>query len=262
MPAVSRSRILATAGCALGAWVVALCFLNRPSDPAATPAVQPTVQAEHTAASPTDPRVKLLSAKQLPTVDGPRVSDRFPNIELMDQHGRTLHFYDDIVKDRCVCLVFFYTRCTGSCPSTTVTLKAIRKAISEEFPDDEMKFVSLTLEPFVDTPEELQAYMDRYHITEDASLPEWIYATGDYEEIDNLRRTLGLYELDPVLDADKTQHASLVTFGNDRLNRWAALPADMNRENLINTLIRIAGNSQRQRYARTLTSTVDQSSQN
>lgn len=199
-----------------------------------------------------DPRIETLATDRLPTVKGSRVSDRFPNIELLDQNGRTLRFYDDIIKDRCVCLVFFYTRCTGSCPTTTVTLKALRKAIKDEFPGEEMKFVSLTLEPFVDTPEELRAYMKRYSISEDASLPEWIYATGDFDEIDNLRRTLGLYELDPILDADKTQHASLVTFGNDRLNRWAALPADMNRDDLRNTIIRIAGNTFRQRYANTL----------
>lgn len=249
---MTRTAVLSKAGCALSACMM-LCYLhNQSRDAAAIPVSEAITQASDLPVTPEDPRVRLLSTAHLPTVTGPRVSDRFPDIELIDQHGRTLRFYEDIIRDRSVCLVFFYTRCTGSCPTTTVTLKAIREAIRDEFPGEEMKFVSLTLEPFVDTPEELQAYMDRYHISEDASLPEWIYATGDYHEIDNLRRTLGLYELDPILDADKTQHASLVTFGNDRLNRWAALPADMNRDDLINTIIRIAGNSQRQRYASTL----------
>lgn len=249
---MSRSAVLTIAGGVLGAVVVAGSLLRQVPGSAEPPAVTAVQQIGHPEHVPTDPRVKLLSNEQLPTVTGPRISDRFPNIELLDQHGRKLHFYDDIVRDRCVCLVFFYTQCTGSCPTTTVTLKAIREAVRKEFPGDEMKFVSLTLEPFVDTPEELQAYMDRYRIQEKDDLPDWIYATGDYEELDSLRRALGLYELDPVLDADKTQHASLLTFGNDRLNRWAALPADMNREDLINSIIRIAGNSQRQRYASTL----------
>lgn len=197
-------------------------------------------------------RVHELSDNLIPTVEGPRVSDKFSNIQLLDQHGRHLRFYDDLIKDRSVCIVFFYTRCTGSCPGTTVSLKKIRKAIASEFPGDNFKFISLTLEPEVDTPGELQEYMDRYHISDDPDLPEWIYATGDFDEVDGLRRELGVYDLDPIIDADKTEHAAIVTFGNDRTDRWAALPVGMGERKVAETIIRITGNTDRQRYASTL----------
>lgn len=197
-------------------------------------------------------RVHELSDNRIPTVEGSRVSDKFSNIRLLDQHGRHLRFYDDLIKDRSVCIVFFYTRCTGSCPGTTVSLKKIRKAIASEFPGDDFKFISLTLEPDVDTPDELQEYMDRYRISDDPNLPEWIYATGDFEEVDGLRRELGVYDLDPVIDADKTEHAAIVTFGNDRTDRWAALPVGMGERKVAETIVRITGNTNRQRYASTL----------
>ncbi len=197
-------------------------------------------------------RAATLETYRIPTVEGPRVSDRFPNTDLIDQHGRKLKFYDDLVKDHSVCIVFFYTRCVGSCPGTTVTLKQIRKAIADEFPNDEFRFISLTLEPDVDSPEELQEYMDRYHISEDPSLPEWIYATGKFDEVDHLRRELGVYDLDPIIDADKTEHAAIVTFGNDRTNRWAALPVGMGVGKVAETIVRITGNTPRQRYTTAL----------
>lgn len=181
-------------------------------------------------------------------VDGHRVSDRFSNISLIDQHGNSLRFYDDLIQDRSVCIVFFYTRCTGSCPTTTVKLKQLRRQLAKDFEGQGLTFVSLTLEPFVDTPEELREYMDRYSIEENEDLPRWVYATGDFEELDKVRRQLGVYDLDPVIDADKTEHAAIVTFGNDRTDRWAALPIDMGVDKVAETMRRICGNTVNQRY--------------
>jgi protein SCO1/2 len=194
-------------------------------------------------------RVNSFSAEEYEDVEGDRVSDRFPDIDLIDHRGRSLQFYSDLVEDRCVCLIYFYTRCVGSCPVTTQVVKKLRKDLAEEFSNDEFLFVSLTLEPEVDSPEELQTYMKIHEIEDNENLPDWIYATGDFEELDSLRRTLGLYDLDPIIDADKTEHAAILTFGNDRLDRWAALPVDMNYDQLKQAMIRIMGSSPRQRYA-------------
>ncbi|MGB0600485.1 MAG: SCO family protein [Rubripirellula sp.] len=194
-------------------------------------------------------RVNSFSTEEYEDADGARVSDRFPDIGLIDHRGRSLQFYSDLVEDRCVCLIYFYTRCVGSCPVTTQVVKKLRKDLAEEFSNNEFLFVSLTLEPEVDSPEELRTYMKIHGIEDDEKLPDWVYATGDFAELDNLRRTLGIYDLDPVIDADKTEHAAILTFGNDRLDRWAALPVDMNYEQLKQAMIRIMGSSPRQRYA-------------
>lgn len=204
--------------------------------------------------TPGSAEVKSLSPERLPSVDGPRVSDRFPNISLIDQHGRQLKFYDDLVRDKVVCIVFFYTRCTGTCPTTTVTLEKLRHTLAGVFPEDEVQFISLTLEPDVDTAEELQTYVSSYSLDMDESLPDWTYCTGRFAEVDRLRKALGVYDLDPEIDADKTEHASIITFGNDRLNRWAALPAGLGVSDLRKTLLRICGNDFRQRYSSAVTS--------
>ncbi len=192
-------------------------------------------------------RVASLSTDDYETVLDARVSDRFPDIDLLDHRGRKLQFYTDLVEDRCVCIIYFYTRCVGSCPITTQVVKKLRKDMAETFGDD-LLFVSLTLEPEVDSPQELQTYMKLHGIEDDPDLPEWIYATGDFEELDALRRNLGIYDIDPIIDADKTEHAAILTFGNDRLDRWAALPVGMDYRQLKSAMTRIMGNNERQRY--------------
>jgi protein SCO1/2 len=194
-------------------------------------------------------RVASLSTDEYESVMDARVSDRFPDIELIDHRGRDLQFYSDLIEDRSVVLVYFYTRCVGSCPITTQVVKKLRKDLGEVFGKDDLVFVSLTLEPEVDSPEELQTYMKIQGVEDDSTLPDWVYATGNFEELDALRKNLGIFDLDPIIDADKTEHAAILTFGNDRLDRWAALPVGMDYEQLKSAMIRIMGNNPRQRYS-------------
>ena len=48
--------------------------------------------------------------------------------------------------------------------------------------------------------------------------------------------------IDPEIDADKTEHAGIVTFGNDMTNWWAAVPALMEANLVADAMIRIVGN--------------------
>lgn len=43
-----------------------------------------------------------------------KVSSRFPNILLSTHDGKTVRFYDDLVKDRIVIVNFMYTSCAGT----------------------------------------------------------------------------------------------------------------------------------------------------
>ena len=98
-----------------------------------------------------------------------------------------------------------------------------------------MLMLSISIDPEVDTPEALMRYAEIF----DGPKPGWLFLTGHYAEIDRLRRSLGVYDLDPIVDADKTQHSGIITFGNDRTNQWAALPALMDSKGLAKTILRI-----------------------
>ena len=163
-----------------------------------------------------------------------RISDRLPDIEVTNQHGEKLRFFEDLVRDRALVVNFMYTACPKICPGTTSNLVRLHERLGTSA-DQEVTFVSVTLDPDVDSPEVLHRYWSAF-----GSHPRWQYITGSYEEIELLRRRMGVYDLDPVIDADRTQHSGIITLGNDRDNRWVALPALSAVEDLADAVVRFS----------------------
>lgn len=171
-----------------------------------------------------------------------RVSDRFPNILLYTQHNKPVRFYDDLVKNKTVIVDFMFATCDDDCPVKTANLANVHRLLGRRVGHD-ILMLSISLEGKRDTPEALRRYAKRYG----GLKPGWLYLTGDYDEVELLRYSLGVYDLDPVIDADKESHAGIITFGNDRTNRWAALPALMDSRGIARTILRITRDSRRRR---------------
>ena len=57
--------------------------------------------------------------------------DYFPNLPLVNQDGETLHFYDDIIKDKVVTINFMFTSCGESCPLETAKLRKVYEMLGE-----------------------------------------------------------------------------------------------------------------------------------
>ena len=158
-------------------------------------------------------------------------SDGFSNITLQTQFGDTVEFYEDLVRDKAVIVNFFYTTCAKTCPGTSAQLAKMNDELSRWMGKD-ITMLSLSIDPEVDTPERMKEYWEVF-----GSKPGWLMLTGDEDEINRVRRQMGVYDLDPVIDADKTQHAGIVTFGNDRTDKWAALPVFMHRDRMMDTIL-------------------------
>jgi len=171
-------------------------------------------------------------------------SDRFPNVSLLTQHEEPVRFYDDLVKDRVVIVNFMYATCENICLPIAQNLGQVHKHLGERMGRDIM-ILSLTIDSDVDDPAALRDYIARNGGEKEG----WVYLTGDYDDIDRVRRALGVYDLDPVIDADKSEHSGLITFGNDRTDQWAALPALMNSEEIVETVLRITRDAPRRERA-------------
>ena len=167
-----------------------------------------------------------------------RHSDRFPNPLLVTHDERSVRFYDDLVKDRIVVVNFMYASCENICLPIAQNLGRVHELFGERMGRD-ILFLSLTIDSEVDDPAALRHYIE----VNGGEKKGWVYLTGDYDEIDQVRRSLGVYDLDPVIDADKSEHSGLITFGNDYTDRWAALPALMNSEEIVETVLRITRES-------------------
>jgi protein SCO1/2 len=173
---------------------------------------------------------------------------RIPDVLITDDQGRLLRLYSDLVRDRSVCINFFYTECDGTCPGTTMVIRKTRDELSNYFTPEELVFVSVSLAPETDSAEKLAKYRRTYGVSSDRTLPDWLFVSCSAEDLVQLRRAVGAYDPDPAVDSDRNQHAATLTFGNDRLERWSALPSGMNREQLVRSMRRILGNTPFQRY--------------
>jgi protein SCO1/2 len=141
-----------------------------------------------------------------------------PNVELQTQDGKTVHFYDDLVKDKIVTLNFFYAKCEGICPTVTANLARVQNILGEHVGQD-VFMNSISLKPEHDTPAVLKEYAQMFK-----AKPGWTFLTGKPDDIELLRRSLGFTNLDPKLDKDKSQHIGNVRYGNEPLMLWAACP--------------------------------------
>jgi len=140
-----------------------------------------------------------------------------PNVVLRTQDGRSVRFYDDLVKGRSVMINFMFTTCRRACPGTTANLRRVQRALRNHVGRD-LVMLSISLDPEHDTPEVLKEYARVY-----GAGPGWYFLSGRREEIEQLRRRLGVYDLNPVRDADRTRHAGLVVLGNEPVDRWSAV---------------------------------------
>ena len=162
-----------------------------------------------------------------PTQAAPAPPDRvalirdqhLPNVELVTHEGRKVRFYDDLVKGKVVAINFMYATCRGACLPATAHLVEVQQSLGVHMGRD-ITFLSISLEPKSDTPEVLKKYAQTHGVG-----PGWYFLTGKPEDIELLRRKLGAYELDPILDADRTQHAGIVVLGNEPKGRWKAISA-------------------------------------
>jgi protein SCO1/2 len=140
----------------------------------------------------------------------------FPDITLLTQDKRKVRLYEDLVKDKIVTINFFYAQCEGICPAVMANLVQVQKLLAGRPP---VSMISITLKPEEDSPAVLKEYAEMHRIR-----PGWTLLTGNPDDIERLRRSLGFTNPDPQLDRDKSQHIGNIRYGNEPLMEWAACP--------------------------------------
>jgi protein SCO1/2 len=136
----------------------------------------------------------------------------FPNVELTDQDGNKVRFYDDLLRNKIVAINLIYTHCVDACPLETARLVQVQRKLADRV-GKEIFFYSITIDPKRDTPEVLKAYAEKYHAG-----PGWLFLTGKKEDIDLISKKLGLYtEPDPN---NRDGHRPSLMIGNEATGQW------------------------------------------
>ena len=185
-------------------------------------------------ASGLDNLLRGLDSPREKTADPSREKTRkkyFPNFELTTHEGKRVKFYDDLIKDKIVVINFMYAKCEGICMPITANLKRVQKLLGNRVGRDIFMY-SITLKPEEDTPERLKHYVHMHRLK-----PGWTFLTGKPEEIEILRRKMGLYTSNTTLDKDLTNHIGMVRYGNEARQWWAMFPGKANANWIVESIL-------------------------
>ena len=129
-----------------------------------------------------------------------------PDVPVVDQNGKSHHFYGDLIKDRVVAVNFVFTSCTTICPVMGATFAQVQKLLGTR---DDVTLISVTIDPRNDTPARLAAWGRKV-----GAKPGWTLVTGDPADIDTLLKAMG------VFTPDNNDHGPIIVDGDDRTAAW------------------------------------------
>ena len=149
------------------------------------------------------------AAKQTPAATAESGSKKyFTDIQLVNQNGEKMRFYSDLLQNKVVVINSFFATCTGSCLPLNRNLEKLQKALGDHM-GKEVYFISISVDPTVDTPPNLKAYAKKLNAG-----PGWYFLTGDKENVDFALKKIGHF-----VDT-KTDHLNIFIIGNERTGLW------------------------------------------
>ena len=122
--------------------------------------------------------------KAVPDTQWHRVRD----ISLTNQLGRTVTL--DSVRNKILVINFFFTKCPSICPGLARSMKKLQDSYANS-KDSIVQFISISIDPEHDRPEQLREMRDRYSITDEPGKPRWIFCTGSEAAITSHRCRCG-----------------------------------------------------------------------
>ena len=154
----------------------------------------------------------ITAAAATPTSEKPRTEAvdglDIPDVALLDQEGKPVRFYTDLVKDRVVAVNFVFTTCTTICPPMGANFAKLQQILGDRAGRD-VRLISVSVDPGTDTPERMKAWGQKF-----GAGPGWTLVTGDREEVTRLLKALGVYT------SSISDHSPLVLLGNEARHRW------------------------------------------
>src|SRR5262249_30140417 len=135
-----------------------------------------------------------------------------PNAPILTQGGKTVRFYDDLLKGKSVAINVIYTRCKDECPLETARMVQLQRVLGEKMGKD-IFFYSISIDPEYDTPKVLKAYADKYDVG-----PGWLFLTGNTEDIKLIAKKIGLSRGSDA--ANRDGHTASLMVGDVDAGQW------------------------------------------
>jgi protein SCO1/2 len=179
-------------------------------------------------------RVSPLAQAALGLAAGERASRRLPDCTVLNQHGERRRLVTDLISERRVIVGFIYTNCRGICPRTTEHMAAANRILRER--GVEFQMLSISVDPAQDRPDDLAIYA---RANEVEGFDNWQFVVASAADTLAIRRSLNIVDPNPAKDAEVSNHSGLLILGNDRTDRWGAIPSGAEPIHIANTFERV-----------------------
>jgi len=139
-----------------------------------------------------------------------------PGVVLVDRKGREVDLRG-LLEDGPVVLQFIFTTCPTVCPVLSATLQAAQ----DDLPDD-VRLVSISIDPEHDTPERLEEYAERFRAG-----PRWTFLTGAFDDVVAVEKAFDVYR------GNKMSHEPLTFLQPAPGARWLRLEGFLSSAELV-----------------------------
>jgi cytochrome oxidase Cu insertion factor (SCO1/SenC/PrrC family) len=129
---------------------------------------------------------------------------KIPDLKVIDQDGRSLHFYSELVHGHTVVINFIFTSCSTICPTMGANFGKLQSLVGKD-----VRLISLSVDPAADTPARLRAWGERWERGQ-----KWTLVTAAKNDSDALRRAFGVFTPDFI------NHSAVTWIGNDVTGEW------------------------------------------
>jgi cytochrome oxidase Cu insertion factor (SCO1/SenC/PrrC family) len=108
------------------------------------------------------------------------IAQRVPDSLLVDQDGKPVRFYTDLVRGKVVVVSFIFTSCNLVCPMLGNSFSKLQKTLADRLGRD-IHLITVTTDPKTDTPERLREWSSKF-----GARRGWTLVTGDTKTVDEL----------------------------------------------------------------------------
>jgi protein SCO1 len=149
-----------------------------------------------------------------------------PDVVLVNQSGAKVPLKKFLETDKPVMVDFIYGTCTTICPVLSASFISLQRRLGADA--DNVRLVSISIDPENDTPKVMRDYLKRYR-----SKPGWDFLTGTRDDIDRVMYAFNAYI------ADKMDHYPLTFIRNPSDGRWVRVDGLMSSAELMEEYNRV-----------------------
>ncbi len=129
---------------------------------------------------------------------------------LVDMNGRKTTLSTELNGGKPVIITFVFTTCTTICPVLSGTFAQLQRELGAEV--DDVRMVSVSIDPEYDTPERLRAYAGLF-----SAGPQWQFLTGDLGDIVAVQKSFDVYR------GNKMNHEPTILLRKTQDSPWIRL---------------------------------------